>query len=202
MEAFMKKYFAAVAVLTCITASAYAQTPQPVAPVLVTTNPVQFRQMTVISDTFEIESSRLAMTRARSTAVRRFAAQMVRDHSLTSAELGVTPNAPIIMASDVAPLLPFWRASWLAAGPFASADSPMLDGRRSAMLSQLQAASGADFDRLYVDMQVMAHQEAVTQFDAFARSGADPAMRDFAARHLPHLQMHLARAMELDRRTR
>ncbi len=200
----MKRYLAAAAVLTCLAAPAYAQAPQPAAPILVTANPVQFRQMAVIGDTFEIESSRLAMTRARSAAVRRFAAQMVRDHSRTSAELGVAPDAPVVRVSNFAPFLPFSTVGWFGSPAFASAGggSPMLDTRRSFMLSQLQAASDAEFDRMYVNMQVTAHQEAVTQFDTFARSGADPAMRDFAARHLPHLRMHLARATELQRRTR
>jgi len=72
-----------------------------------------------------------------------------------------------------------------------------LDARHATMLNQLASASGRAFDALYVQMQVMAHQEAVGMFSAFAQGGTDPAMRAFAQQVLPSLQMHLAMAQRL-----
>jgi putative membrane protein len=39
-------------------------------------------------------------------------------------------------------------------------------------------------------MQTQAHKEAVALFSAYANSGDDPAMKEFAKKTLPVLQMH------------
>ncbi len=72
-----------------------------------------------------------------------------------------------------------------------------LDPRHAGMLNQLASASGRTFDALYVQMQVMSHQEAVAMFAAYAQGGTDPAMRAFAQSVLPSLQHHLAMAQRL-----
>ncbi len=55
-----------------------------------------------------------------------------------------------------------------------------LDARHASMLNQLAPLSGSTFDAAYGQMQVMAHQEAVAMFAAYAQGGSDPAMRAFA----------------------
>ena len=72
-----------------------------------------------------------------------------------------------------------------------------LDARHASMLNQLAPVSGRAFDALYVQMQVIAHQEAVAMFAAYAQGGTEPAMRAFAQQVLPSLQMHLAMAQRL-----
>lgn len=59
------------------------------------------------------------------------------------------------------------------------------------MLAQLNAAEGADFDPLYVDMQAQAHMEAVALFRTYAGSGDNAAVVGFAKETLPVLEMHL-----------
>jgi predicted outer membrane protein len=46
-----------------------------------------FRQQALISDSFEIESSRLALQKSRNPRIRSFASMMIRDHSMTTAAL-------------------------------------------------------------------------------------------------------------------
>ena len=72
-----------------------------------------------------------------------------------------------------------------------------LDARHASMLNQLTPLSASAFDAAYGQMQVMAHQEAVAMFAAYAQGGSDPAMRAFAQSVLPSLQHHLAMAQRL-----
>jgi putative membrane protein len=130
-----------------------------------------FRVMALQSDAFEVSSSQLALERSRNPAIRSFARQMIQDHSRTTQALG----GPV----------------GVAVGQVA------LDARHASMLNQLAPVSGRAFDALYVQMQVMAHQEAVAMFAAYAQSGTEPAMRAFAQQVLPSLQMHLAMAQRL-----
>jgi predicted outer membrane protein len=73
-----------------------------------------------------------------------------------------------------------------------------LDPRKADMLNQLAAARpGPGFDRMYMTMQVAAHQEAVALFSSYAQSGYDSGLRSFAAQALPALQEHLAMAQRM-----
>lgn len=72
-----------------------------------------------------------------------------------------------------------------------------LDSRRAAMLNQLAAARGAQFDRLYGQFQRMGHQEAIGLYTAYLQSGSDPALRNFAQQALPHLEQHYALSRRL-----
>ena len=143
-----------------------------------------FRRMAIVSDAFEIESSRLALARSRNPRVRRFAQRMIVDHTATSRAL--LSYGPVAVGPGAAAAVPSM--------------APMLDARHAAMLNQLAAASGRQFDRLYVQMQVMAHQEAVAMFAAYAQSGGDPGLVNFARQALPALQSHLVMAQRLARR--
>ena len=176
-----------------------------------------FRQMAMVSDAFEIESSRLALTRSRSPRIRRFAQHMIVDHTATSQAL--MPYGPIVVGPGGGALAGA-GVGFAVGGPVGAAVGAgvgaatggrtavaavpsmvaMLDARHAAMLNQLAATSGRRFDALYAQMQVMAHQEAVGLFSAYAQSGGDPALVNFARQVLPTLQMHLAMAQRLARR--
>ena len=49
-------------------------------------------------------------------------------------------------------------------------------------------------------MQLNGHKQAVALFEAYAKSGDNPALKSWAAKTLPHLQEHLAMAEKLSRR--
>jgi putative membrane protein len=142
------------------------------APMMLT--PDTYRMMAMISDSFEIESSRLALQRSRNPRIRAFANMMVRDHSMTSQAL-------------------MGGMQMAAMGGMA----PALDSRHAAMLNQLASVSGAQFDRLYAQMQVMAHREALALHGGYAQAGSDPSLRTFAGQVAPHIQHHLAMARRL-----
>src|SRR5215210_7899396 len=168
----MKKYIAFAALMAAFAAPAAAQgVALAPAPLLVPMTSEGFRAMALQSDSFEIQSSQLARQRSRNPAIRSFAQRMIQDHSMTSQALGVPVGSAVA-----------------------------LDSRHASMLNQLASASGRTFDALYVQMQVMAHQEAVGMFAAYAQGGTEPAMRAFAQQVLPSLQMHLTMAQRLSGR--
>jgi putative membrane protein len=73
----------------------------------------------------------------------------------------------------------------------------MLDPRHAGMLSQLSGLNGPSFERLYAQMQLASHREAVGLFSSYARSGDDPRLVSFARTTLPRLRHHLAMARRL-----
>src|SRR3954454_20676760 len=153
----MTRYIALAALVSAVATPAAAQgVALAPAPMLAPMTSEGFRAMALQSDSFEIQSSQLARQRSRNPAVRSFAQRMIRDHSMTSQALGVPPGTAVA-----------------------------LDARHATMLNQLAPASGPAFDAAYAQMQVMAHQETVGTFAAYAQGGADPAMRAFAQQVLP-----------------
>ncbi len=126
------------------------------------------------SSTFEIESSQLALDRAQDEAVRVFAEQMIEDHTAATREL----SAVVEQAGLEPPV-------------------PELAAQHQEMLDQLQEAEGEEFDALYGTLQIQAHEEAIALHQAYAESGDDEALREFAAQTLPTLEEHLSMAQEL-----
>ncbi|HEV2602198.1 MAG TPA: DUF4142 domain-containing protein [Microvirga sp.] len=184
-----------------------------------------FRMMAMMSDAFEIASSRLAMERSRNPRVLAYARDMVRDHSMTTAALN---GGTAVYAADgslttgaVSGAAAGAGIGFLAGGPVGAAigagvgattgsvagapggmmmqTAVPLDARKAAMLNQLASASGPQFDRLYGQMQLMSHQEAIGMFTAYIQSGDDPQMVAFAQSALPHLQDHAVKARRLPR---
>jgi predicted outer membrane protein len=184
-----------------------------------------FRMMVMMSDGFEIASSRLAMERSRNPRVLAFAQEMIRDHSMTSQALNggraVYAETGDLVTGSVAGSAVGAGVGFLAGGPVGAAvgagvgagvgattgsvaAAPIrtavpLDARKVEMLNQLSAASGSQFDRLYGRMQVQAHQEAIGMFQSYAQAGDDPALMAFAQQTLPHLEMHYGQARRLPR---
>lgn len=170
----MKTQLIALALAAGLALPAVAQTAAPGAPLTAE----QFRQEATFSDTFEIQSSRLALERSQNAAIRQYAQTMVTDHSKTTQMLQSMPGA----------------ASSATSSPPAGG---LVDPRRAQMLQRLEAANGPAFDALYAQMQVMAHREAVQMFTSFAQSGQDQNLRSFATQALPTLQAHLNAAQQL-----
>lgn len=133
---------------------------------------VQFVQTAVVGNTFEIESSRLALEKSNDDQVREFAQQMISDHTAVAEELARAAQ------EDAAAVV-----------------NPYLDVRMEAMLAQLAATDENGFDRAYLNMQRQVHEESIKLFEAF--DGREGALEKFASETLPHLQSHLQSVQEL-----
>lgn len=133
-----------------------------------------FVKKAAISDMYEIQASQLAQTKATSADEKTFASRMITDHTKTTNQLKT------ILASKS------------GMKPPAS-----MDAKHKALIAKLKAASGANFDSLYAQQQVQAHQEAVMLFTAESQNGKDADLKSFATQTLPTLQQHLSMAQQL-----
>jgi putative membrane protein len=126
------------------------------------------------NDMYEIEVSRVAMTRASNPQVRGYAQMLVDHHTTSSKEL-----TAVLRAKGVAP-------------PAA------LPPDKQAKIAQLSRLQGAEFDREYIRVSgVQDHQTAIALFDQASRTLADPDLRGFAVKTLPVLRQHLQSAQNI-----
>jgi putative membrane protein len=134
-----------------------------------------FARKVAISDSMEIQSSQLALSRNPDGDTKPFAEKMVKDHQQTSAEL-----KSLVEGGKLNVTLP-----------------TALDDEHQKKLDELKAKSGKDFDSAYDHMQMQAHEEAVALFERYARDGDNPDLKAWAAKTLPHLKEHLTMAKHL-----
>lgn len=130
-----------------------------------------------VTDLYEIESSRIALRRAKSPRVRAFAQLMIRDHERTAANL----------------------KNFVASNPVNIALPKYLDARRAAMIQNLSKASDAEFDAVYVGQQAAAHQEAMNLHKSFANRGDYPKLKSLAAAAAKLVEHHGSLIRALDR---
>ena len=128
-----------------------------------------FVEKAAVGGAFEIQSSKLALDRSQDPNVRQFAQQMVDDHTRGGDELQSMMAATNIDTSKV---------------------SEGLDSDHQEMLDALKSASNTDFDKKYIQEQKKAHEEAVSLFKDYVKSGDDAGMKKFAAETLPVLEQH------------
>ncbi|HEY2895449.1 MAG TPA: DUF4142 domain-containing protein [Pirellulales bacterium] len=127
------------------------------------------------SDMLEIEAAKIAEQKGNADE-KKFAEQMVTDHTKTSSELkSMVPDK------------------------LKSALPNALDESSQKKLRQLQDAKADNFAKEYDPMQVSAHKDAVSLFERYAKGGDDPKLKDWAGKTLPALQHHLEMAQALDK---
>ncbi|MDQ3062440.1 MAG: DUF4142 domain-containing protein [Acidobacteriota bacterium] len=115
----------------------------------------------------EIELSKLATTKAQNAEVKKYAQQMIQDHTNASAELKqLAGKKNVTLPTE-------------------------LDAEHKAIKDKLSGLSGAEFDKAYVNAMVTDHEKTVNLFKTQADVGTDAETRAFAAKTLPKLQGHL-----------
>ena len=130
-----------------------------------------FANMVAASDLYEIESAKLAADKASNADVKSFAQHIRTDHEKSSSELKS------------------------AAGGANISVAPKLDTEKQGMLDQLKtAASGADFDKLYVEQQKTAHQKALDLLKGYSTGGDNEALKAFATKTSTVVKGHLDHA--------
>jgi putative membrane protein len=166
---------AAMALAACATTEADMQADAAVAAGDMTPNQRgAYVEMAAASDLFEIQSGRMAAERGQSAAVRQYGSMLVDHHQRTTAQLSAAATASGVMPT------------------------PDLMPMQARMMTELQGASGAEFDRLFIRQQVQAHQMALALHTNYARNGDTPALQAVAAAAAPIVQQHLDRARQLD----
>lgn len=157
-----------------LSGAAVAQTPAaspsnpPPPPPAPTTAALPFLALAAEGDVYEITSSQLAVMRSRNPEVRRFATMLIDHHSRTT-------NVALTQA----------KAAGIMPPP------PVLGPQKRALIDQLVAAGPADFDRVYMQQQVPAHEQALALNSAYATAGDTPQLRTAAAGAVPIVRQHL-----------
>jgi putative membrane protein len=120
-----------------------------------------------ISDMYEIQAGEIAQKKGQSKGVKDFGKMMVADHTALSAAM-----KPLATAAG----------KTLPTG---------LDERRKGLIDNLNAAAPADFDRVYLDQQDAAHNEALTLMSGYADKGDDAGLKGAAQKAVRKIQAHL-----------
>lgn len=126
-----------------------------------------------MGDMYEIQAGRIAEKKGQSAGVKDFGKMMVTDHTALSNEM-----KPLITAAGKTP-------------------PPALDERRKGMLDNLNAAPASDFDKVYLDQQEAAHNEALTLMQGYADHGDNAGLKAAAAKAVPKVQAHLDKVKQL-----
>lgn len=179
--------FAAVALVAAATTiSVHSQAPTPNEAMQGDVR--NFVDAMAIAGMAEVQLGNLAVQRASSADVKAFGQMMVRDHSRANDELKQV-------------------ASRLKLEP-----TTQLDKKHRDVADRLSKLNGAAFDREYIAAMVQGHQDVLTQLQAQTRNrpttGAETArtsapganeepVTQWAAKTLPVVQQHLARAQQL-----
>lgn len=164
----MKHLFASAAALALL--SACASNPPP-APPVDTSSPLyapNYLGMAGSSDQFEIQSGQLAQQMSQNPAIRQMGQMLVADHTNSTQQL---------MAAA--------QSAGIAAPP------PAMRPEHAAMLQQIQSAPPGQFDMIFRDVQIQAHQQALQLHQNYAASGDVPALRATAGAIVPVVQNHL-----------
>jgi putative membrane protein len=136
---------------------------------------INFMRDAYMAGTAEVELSRLALQRSPDREVRRFAQRMVDQHSRANRDL-------IELARREGVRLPTG-----------------MDRTHRQAYDRLRRMSGNAFDRVYLDVMMRDHDQAVALFRAQERHGRDRDVRAFAARYLPTIQEHRTMARDVRR---
>jgi putative membrane protein len=153
-----------------------APPPPPAEPPL---DDAQIAAVTAASHSAEIDAGKLAQTKAKNKDVKKFAAMMVTHHGDAKKK----------------------QDKLLAKEKLAPAESPVSAKVKSdaeSNIASLKSATGAEFDKAYVDLQVKMHEDTLNALDTKILpnvKGADlkAQLQDFR----PKVEEHLKQAKEL-----
>ncbi len=127
--------------------------------------PAMFVKMAALGGMTEVELGKIAQTTARDPNVRKFAAEMIKDHSKANTELATLAKTKGMAVPS------------------------MLDSEHNAIVQKLSAKSGADFDAAYSKQMMEDHDKTIALFEGATKS-SDKDVAAFAQRTLPTLQKH------------
>jgi len=133
-----------------------------------------FMQQAAESDLFEITTGGFATQKGVMTEVKTFGQMLVNDHTTSSNELKTLATQKSVTISMALPQ------------------------DKTAKATLLQNASGTAFDKLFSEMQVQAHEEAIDLYEKADRDITDTQVQAFIDKTLPVLRMHLTEAERLE----
>jgi putative membrane protein len=125
------------------------------------------------SNMAEIQTSKLAQSKASSDEVKQYGERMVEDHGKMLEQQRTMAKAKNVKL-PVAP-----------------------DDKHQAALKRLQGLSGQQFDRAYMEQMVQDHQAALRLVKDIAGKADDPELKAMGEKAVPEIQKHLEMAKQL-----
>jgi len=133
-----------------------------------------FIEEAVVSSTFEVETSLLALRTSKDPEIKKFADMMVSDHGKLRSELQMFAKKQGIDLSDT------------------------LDAERSNALGKLERSQ--PIEAPYIDSQLRGNAQMVNLFEDYAENGDDAELQNLAVKTLPTLRSHLKEIEEMSTR--
>ena len=124
----------------------------------------------------EVELSKLAVTKARSDEVKKFAQKMVDDHSKANEELKAAAKQASLTVPD-----------------------KMLD-KHQKHVDEFKEYKGDNFDADYIKHTLKDHEESVALFGRAEKEAKNAQIKAFATKTLPVIKEHLEMAKKLQDR--
>ena len=130
---------------------------------------LEFANKATASNNFELQAANIALSKSQDQNIKQYAQMIVDDHTTVGNEL-----ATLLKNKN-------WQLS------------SVNNQNHSQMIDQLNNADPANFDRIYADMMVKSHQDAITLFKEASNGTAtsDVDLRQFAAAKIPAFEKHL-----------
>ena len=136
--------------------------------------------MTMIShsNSAEVSSSELAMRNASNAQVKAFARQMVTEHTKMQKE---------------------GQALGKQLGQEGTGTQASADKKDMAMdkLDDLKDKKGADFDKAYMEFQVQAHQQTLSELQQYQNTAQNAELKAMIQKAIPAVQQHLQKAQQI-----
>jgi len=127
--------------------------------------PAMFVKMAALGGMTEVEIGKIAQAKANDPNVRKFADEMIKDHSKANAELATLAKTKGL------------------AVPVA------LDSEHEAIVQRLKSMPSTDFDAAYSRQMVESHDKTIALFEGATKSSDDD-IAAFAKKTLPTLERH------------
>ena len=131
-----------------------------------------FVRMATQSGLTEVELGKLALSKSSEPDVKTFAEHVVRDHTMANADLSAIATSDGLIVPTV------------------------LDAKHAALVKNMKARSGNDFDHAFAQQMATDHVQAVSLFRNESSAGSDK-LAAFAQKTLPTLQEHKRMADQL-----
>jgi putative membrane protein len=142
-------------------------------------NDAQIAAVVVAANQAEIDTAKVASTRATNADVKELAATMTRDHTAAN------QKAKQLVGK-------------LKLKPQPSEASRSLTQADKKTIAELKKLKGAEFDKAYVDHEVAFHQQVLDDIDSTLLPNAkDPELRGLLEKVKPGVQAHLDHAKQL-----
>jgi putative membrane protein len=133
----------------------------------------QFMVKAAQSDQTEIKTSELALERTSSEEVRKYAKEMIDEHTKSTGELKpLAERKGVTLTTELAP-------------------------KQQALYDKLSKLKGEEFDREYMAGQIAAHTDTANLYRKQIRNGRDPQVKQFARKVLPTVEGHLKEARSM-----